>query len=222
MKKSIKEIRTMGDTVSIVRNAIKEIFESNTYYKYGIDFDLGYANEVVMTYDNDGRAEILSNGNVVCNYLTLPPYAYSSGFSPKNKNLSKLFDSIMDASFDIARDRIWDEYEDELIEVGIEDRNDDKLNYNDLYDLGLSDIAEELSEYEMDLEGTDLYTSVYAEVDETDDGVEVEIRMTVDDEYGKALVRDYKSKSCFIENDTDESDIYEILQDTINDVTKQF
>lgn len=213
-KKSIKEYRTVGFE-QLVRDTIVEVLEN----PHSDLFDLGYSDGII-TYDNKGRAEILSNGDVNMDFITLPTYFYSSGYTPSNKKLAKLIDDIMDSNFKYARERLWDENKDELIELGITDEDDEKLNYHDLYDMGASDLAEELSEYEMDMEGTELFTDVYCELEETDEGIELTVSMTVQDEYGYALVKDYKSNTVLLQEDAD--DLEEFITDAIKEVTEQF
>ena len=127
---------------------------------------------------------------------------------------------MIEMNMESARERLWDENKDELIELGITDKDDEKLNYNDLSDMGADDLAEELSEYEMDLEGMDLYTDVYCELEETDEGIELTVSMTVQDEYGHALVKDYKSNTVLLQEDAD--DLEEFITNAIKEVTEQF
>ena len=90
--------------------------------------------------------------------------------------------------------------------------------------MGAGDLAEELSEYEMDLEGTDLYTDVYCELEETDEGIELTVSMTVQDEYCHALVKDYKSNTVVLDENKlqDEGDLTEVIEKAIREVTEQF
>lgn len=217
-KKSLKEYRTVGFE-QLVRDTIVEVLEDS----HSDLFDLGMADGII-TYDNEGRARITSNGDVDMDYITLPTYFWSSGYTPSNKKTAKLVDDIIDMNMESARERLWDENKDELIELGITDKDDEKLNYNDLSDMGADDLANELSEYEMDLEGTDLYTDVYCQLEETDEGIELTITMTVDDEYGHALVKDYKSNTVLLQEDVteDEDDLEEFITDAIREVTEQF
>ena len=213
-KKSIKEYRTVGFE-QLVRDTIVEILEN----PHSDLFDLGYSDGII-TYDNKGRARITSNGDVDMDYITLPTYFWSSGYTPSNKKLAKICEDMIEMNMESARERLWDENKDELIELGITDKDDEKLNYNDLSDMGASDLAEELSEYEMDLEGMDLYTDVYCELEETDEGIELTVSMTVQDEYGHALVKDYKPNTVLLQEDTD--DLEEFITDAIREVTEQF
>ena len=213
-KKSIKEYRTVGFE-QLVRDTIVEVLEN----PHSDLFDLGYSDGII-TYDNKGRAEILSNGDVNMDYITLPTYFYSSGYTPSNKKLAKLIDDIMDSNFKYAREKLWDENKDELIELGITSEDDENLEYHALYDMGASDLAEELSEYEMDMEGTELFTDVYCELEETDEGIELTVSMTVQDEYGHALVKDYKPNTVLLQEDAD--DLEEFITDAIREVTEQF
>ena len=212
-KKSIKEYRTVGFE-QLVRDTLVDILEE------GDIFDLGMCSEVIMTYDNQGRARIRNDGSVEMDYLTLPTYAWSSGYTPKNKKLAKLFDDMNESNMEMAKEKLWDENKDELIELGITSEDDEKLNYSDLTDMGADDLAEELSEYEMDLEGMDLYTDVLCQLEETDEGIELTVSMTVQDEYGHALVKDYKSNTVLLQEDVD--DLEEFITDAIREVTKQF
>lgn len=212
-KKSIKEYRTVGFE-QLIRDTIIEVLED----PHSDLFDLGYSDGII-TYDNEGRATITSHGDVDIDYLTLPTYFWSSGYTPNNKKTAKLCEDMIEMNIESARERLWDENKDELIELGITDKDDEKLNYNDLSDMGADDLAEELSEYEMDLEGMDLYTDVYCELEETDEGIELTITMTVDDEYGHALVKDYKSNTVLLQED---DDLEELITDAIRKVTKQF
>lgn len=212
--KSLKEYRTVGFE-QLVRDTIVEVLED----PHSDLFDLGMADGII-TYDNKGRARITSNGDVDMDYITLPTYFYSSGYTPSNKKLAKICEDMMDSQLDYARERVWDENKDELIELGITDKDDEKLNYNDLYDMGASDLAEELSEYEMDLAGMDLYTDVFCELEETDEGIELTVSMTVQDEYGHALVKDYKPNTVLLQEDAD--DLEEFIIDAIREVTEQF
>lgn len=214
-KKSIKEYRTVGFE-QLVRDTIVSILENPESY----NSDLFEVHDGIITYDNKGRARITSNGDVDMDYITLPTYFWSSGERPSNKKTAKLIDDIIDMNMESARERLWDENKDELIELGITDKDDEKLNYNDLYDMGAGDLAEELSEYEMDMEGTDLYTDVYCELEETDEGIELTVSMTVQDEYGHALVKDYKSNTVLLQEDAD--DLEEFITDAIREVTEQF
>lgn len=213
-KKSLKEYRTVGFE-QLVRDTIVSILED----PHSDLFDLGYSDGIV-TYDNKGRARITSNGDVDIDYITLPTYFYSSGYTPSNKKLAKICEDMMDSQLDYARERVWDENKDELIELGITDKDDEKLNYNDLYDMGARDIAEELSNYENDLDGMDLYTDVFCELEETDEGIELTVSMTVQDEYGHALVNNYKPNTVLLQEDVD--DLEEFITDTIREVTEQF
>ncbi len=217
-KKSLKEYRTVGFE-QLVRDTIVSVLED----PHSDLFDLGYSDGII-TYDNKGRAEILSNGDVNMNYITLPTYFWSSGYRPTNKKTAKLVDDIIDMNMESARERLWDENKDELIELGITDKDDEKLNYHDLYDMGAGDLAEELSEYENDLEGMDLYTDVYCELEETDEGIELTVSMTVQDEYGHALVKDYKPNTVLLQEDVSEEngDLEEFITDAIREVTEQF
>lgn len=211
-KKSIKEYRTVGFE-QLVRDTIISILEDP-------HSDLFEIQDGIITYDNKGRAETLSSGDVNIDYITLPTYFWSSGERPSNKKTAKLIDDIIDMNMESARERLWDENKDELIELGITSEDDEKLNYNDLYDMGAGDLAEELSEYEMDLEGTDLYTDVYCGLEETDEGIELRVSMTVEDEYGHILVKDYKSNIVLLQEDDD--DLEEFITDAIREVTEQF
>ena len=211
-KKSIKEYRTVGFE-RLVRDTIISVLEDP-------HSDLFEIQDGIITYDNKGRARITSNGDVDMDFITLPTYFWSSGERPSNKNTAKLIDNIIDMNMESARERLWDENKDELIELGITDKDDEKLNYNDLYDLGADDLAEELSEYEMDMEGTELFTDVYCELEETDEGIELTVSMTVQDEYGHALVKDYKSNTVLLQEDAD--DLEEFITDAIREVTEQF
>ena len=213
-RKSLKEYRTVGFE-QLVRDTIVEILENS----HSDLFNLGMADGII-TYDNKGRARITSNGDVDIDYITLPTYFWSSGYTPSNKKTAKLCEDMMDSQMDYARERLWDENKDELIELGITDKDDEKLNYHDLYDMGAGDLAEELSEYEMDLEGMDLYTDVYCELEETDEGIELTVSMTVQDEYGHTLVKDYKSNTVLLQEDAD--DLEEFITDAIREVTEQF
>ena len=213
-KKSLKEYRTVGFE-QLVRDTIVSILED----PHSDLFNLGMSDGII-TYDNKGRAEILSNGDVNMDYITLPTYFWSSGYRPTNKKTAKLVDDIIDMNMESARERLWDENKDELIELGITDKDDENLEYHALYDMGAGDLAEELSEYEMDLEGTDLYTDVLCELEETDEGIELTVSMTVQDEYGHALVKDYKLNSVLLQEDAD--DLEEFITDAIREVTEQF
>lgn len=217
-KKSIKEYRTVGFE-QLIRDTIVEVLEDPHLDLFGLGM-----NDGIITYDNEGRARITSNGDVDIDYITLPTYFWSSGYTPSNKKTAKLVDNIIDMNMELARERLWDENKDELIELGITDKDDKKLNYNDLYDMDAIDLAEELSEYEMDLEGTDLYTDVYCELEETDEGIELIVSMTVQDEYGHALVKDYKPNTVLLQEDvfTENGDLKEFITDTIKEVTEQF
>ena len=213
-KKSIKEYRTVGFE-QLVRDTIVSILEDSNSDL----FNLGMADGII-TYDNKGRARITSNGDVDMDYITLPTYFWSSGYTPSNKKTAKLVEDIIDMNMESARERLWDENKDELIELGITDKDDENLEYHALYDMGASDLAEELSEYEMDLEGTDLYTDVYCQLEETDEGIELTVSMTVQDEYGHALVKDYKPNTVLLQEDAD--DLEEFITDAIREVTEQF
>ena len=217
-KKSIKEYRTVGFE-QLVRDTIVNILEDSNSDL----FNLGMADGII-TYDNKGRARITSNGDVDMDYITLPTYFWSSGYTPSNKKTAKLVDDIIDMNMESARERLWDENKDELIELGITDKDDENLEYHALYDMGAGDLAEELSEYEMDLEGTDLYTDVYCELEETDEGIELTVSMTVQDEYGHALVKDYKSNTVLLQEDVsaENGDLEEFITDAIRKVTEQF
>ena len=212
-KKSLKEYRTVGFE-PLIRDTLVDVLEE------GDIFDLGMCSEVIMTYDNQGRARIRNDGSVEMDYLTLPTYAWSSGYTPKNKKLAKLFDDMNESNMEMAKEKLWDENKDELIELGITSEDDEKLNYSDLTDMGADDLAEELSEYEMDLEGMDLYTDVLCQLEETDEGIELTVSMTVQDEYGHALVKDYKSNTVLLQEDVD--DLEEFVTDAIREVTEQF
>lgn len=218
-KKSLKEYRTVGFE-QLVRDTIVSILENPESY----NSDLFEVHDGIITYDNKGRARITSNGDVDMDYITFPTYFWSSGERPSNKKTAKLIDDIIDMNMESARERLWDENKDELIELGITDKDDEKLNYNDLYDMGASDLAEELSEYEMDMEGTDLYTDVYCELEETDEGIELTVSMTVQDEYGHALVKDYKPNTVLLQEDVsaENGDLEEFITDAIKEVTEQF
>ena len=218
-KKSLKEgYRTMG-FIQTVRDTIVDVLED----PHSDLFDLGYCDGII-TYDNKGRARITSNGDVDMDFITLPTYFYSSGYTPSNKKTAKLVDDIMDMNFENARERLWDENKDELIALGITSKDDEKLNYNDLYDMGEDGLANELSEYEMDIEGTDLYTDVFCELEETDEGIELTVSMTIQDEYGHALVKDYKSNTVLLQEDVsaENGDLEEFIEDAIKQVTEQF
>lgn len=213
-EKSLKEYRTVG-LEQEVRDKCIEILEDS----HSDLFELGYS-DAIITYDNDGRAETTSSGDVWIDYITLPLYSWSSGSFPSNKKAEKIFNNIIDTNMEMARERLWDKYEDELVELGITDKNDDKLNYNDLYDMNRGDLAEELSEYEMDMEGTELYTQVSCDITKVDYGIELEVSMLIADEYGHALVKDYKSKSVIITEDT--KDIEDVILDCIRSVTENW
>ena len=214
--KSLKEYRTVGFE-QLVRDTIVEVLED----PHSDLFDLGMADGII-TYDNKGRAEILSNGDVNMDYITLPTYFWSSGYTPSNKKLAKICEDMMEAQKEFARERIFDDYKDELVEIGIKDEEDENLTYDYLFDLGLYDIADRLNEYEMDLEGMDLYTDVYCELEETDEGIELTVSMTVQDEYGHALVKDYKSNIVLLSEDLDERKLTDVIENAIRKVTEQF
>ena len=164
-KKSIKEYRTVGFE-QLVRDTIVSILED----PHSDLFDLGMADGII-TYDNKGRARITSNGDVDMDYITLPTYFWSSGYTPSNKKTAKLVEDIMESNMEYAKEGLWRKYKDELIVLGITSEDDEKLNYTDLYDMGAIDLADILGEYEMNTEGTDLYTDVYCELEETDEGL---------------------------------------------------
>ena len=211
-EKSLKEYHIVG-LEQEVRDKCIEILED----PHSDLFDLGMS-DALITYNNDGRAETTSSGDVWIDYITLPLYSWSSDSFPSNKKAEKIFNNIIDTNIEMARERLWDKYEDELVELGITDKDDDKLNYNDLYDMNRGDLAEELSEYEMDMEGTELYTQVSCDITEVDDGIELEVSMLIADEYGHVLVKDYKSKSVIITEDT--KDIEDTILDCIRSVTE--
>ena len=213
-KKSIKEYRTVGFE-QLVRDTIVSILEDS----HSDLFDLGMADGII-TYDNEGRARITSNGDVDMDYITLPTYFWSSGYTPSNKKTAKLVEDIMESNMEYAKEGLWRKYKDELIALGITSEDDEKLNYTDLYDMGAIDLADILGEYEMNTEGTDLYTDVYCELEETDEGIELTVSMTVQDEYGHALVKDYKSNTVLLQEDVD--DLEEFITDAIKEVTEQF
>ena len=213
-KKSIKEYRTVGFE-QLVRDTIVSILED----PHSDLFDLGMADGII-TYDNKGRARITSNGDVDMDYITLPTYFWSSGYTPSNKKTAKLVEDIMESNMEYAKEGLWRKYKDELIVLGITSEDDEKLNYTDLYDMGAIDLADILGEYEMNTEGTDLYTDVYCELEETDEGIELTVSMTVQDEYGHALVKDYKSNTVLLQEDVD--DLEEFITDAIKEVTEQF
>ena len=213
-KKSLKKYRTVGFE-QLVRDTIVEILED----PHSNLFDLGYSDGII-TYDNKGRARITSNGDVDIDYITLPPYFLSSGYTPNNKSTAKLVDEMNEMNQEVAKERFWDRNKNELIELGITDKDDERLNYSDLSDMGADDLANELSEYEMDLEGMDLYTDVYCQFEETDEGIELTVSMTVQDEYGKVLVKDYKPNTVLLQEDID--DLEEFITDAIKEVTEQF
>lgn len=213
-EKSLKEYRTVG-LEQEVREKCIEILEDSHSDLFGLEYS-----DAILTYDNKGRAKTTSSGDVWIDYITLPLYSWSSGSFPSNKKAEKIFNSIIDTNIEMARERLWDEYEDELVELGITSKDDDKLNYNDLYDMDRGDLAEKLSEYEMDMEGTELYTNVGCDITEVDDGIELEVSMLIADEYGYALVKDYKSKSVIITEDT--KDIEDVILDCIRSVTENW
>jgi hypothetical protein len=217
-RKSLKEYRTVGFE-HLVRDTIVEILED----PHSDLFDLGMADGII-TYDNKGRARITSNGDVDMDYITLPTYFWSSGYTPSNKKMAKLCEDMMEGQKEFARERIFDDYKDELIEIGIKDEEDENLTYDYLFDLGLYDIADRLDEYEMDLEGMDLYTDVLCQLEETDEGIELTVSMTIQDEYGHALVKDYKSNTVLLQEDVSEEngDLEEFITDAIREVTEQF
>ena len=215
-KKSLKEYRTVGFE-QLVRDTIVEVLED----PHSDLFDLGYSDGII-TYDNKGRARITSNGDVDMDYITLPTYFWSSGYTPSNKKLAKICEDMMEAQKEFARERIFDDYKDELVEIGIKDEEDENLTYDYLFDLGLYDIADRLNEYEMDLEGMDLYTDVYCELEETDKGIELTVSMTVQDEYGSVLVRDYKPNTVLLNEDLDERKLTDVIENAIRKVTEQF
>lgn len=212
-RKSLKEYRTVGFE-QLVRDTIVSVLEDS----HSDLFDLGMS-DGILTYDVQGRSRITSNGDVEIDYLTLPTYFWSSGYTPSNKKMAKLCEDMIDSQMDYARERLWNENKDELIELGITDKDDKNLEYNALYDMGAGDLAEELSEYEMDLEGMDLYTDIYCELEETDEGIELTVSMAVQDEYGHALVKDYKSNTVLLQED---DNLEEVITDAIREVTKQF
>ena len=214
--KSLKEYRTVGFE-QLVRDTIVEVLED----PHSDLFDLGYSDGII-TYDNKGRARITSNGDVDMDYITLPTYFWSSGYTPSNKKLAKICEDMMEAQKEFARERIFDDYKDELVEIGIKDEEDENLTYDYLFDLGLYDIADRLNEYEMDLEGMDLYTDVYCKLEETDEGIELTVSMTVQDEYGSVLVRDYKPNTVLLSEDLDERKLTDVIENAIRKVTEQF
>lgn len=213
-EKSLKEYRTVG-LEQEVREKCIEILEDSHSDLFGLEYS-----DAILTYDNKGRAETTSSGDVWIDYITLPLYSWSSGSFPSNKKAEKIFNSIIDTNIEMARERLWDEYEDELVELGITGKDDNKLNYNDLYDMDRDDLAEKLSEYEMDMEGTELYTNVDCDITEVNDGIELEVSMLIADEYGYVLVKDYKSKSVIITEDT--KDIEDVILDCIRSVTENW
>lgn len=213
-RKSLKEYRTVGFE-QLVRDTIVEVLED----PHSDLFDLGMADGII-TYNNKGCARITSNGDVDMDFITLPTYFWSSGKRPSNKKTAKLIEDIMESNMEYAKEGLWRKYKDELIGLGITSKDDEKLNYSDLTDMGADDLAEELSKYEMDLEGTDLYTDVYCQLEETDEGIELTVSMTVQDEYGHVLVKDYKSNTVLLQEDTDA--LEEFITDAIREVTEQF
>lgn len=214
MKKSIKEYRTVGLEQEVREKCIEILEDSHSDL-----FDLNMSDAIIL-YDNEGRAETTSSGDVFINYITLPLYCWSSGSYPSNKDTKKIIDKIIDYNMDYAKERLWDEHEDELKELGIESKDDDNLEYNSLYELGASDLAEELSEYEMDMEGTELYTDVLCGITEVDEGIELEVSMRICDEYAHVLVKNYKSNSVVITENN--KDIEDIILDCIRSVTENW
>ena len=208
---SLKEYRTMGFEGEVL-DTLKAILESR-------DLDFG-VDDVVLTYDNDGRAEITKEGNIYCNYITTLEYAWSSGYYPSNKDAYKLFNDLIEFDMQYARENLWDKHKDELIALGIKGEKDKKLNYHDLYDMGAVDLAEELDRYEMDYMSDDeLYTEIYCTLEETDDGIEVTVYMDIEDEYSSALVK-YKPVTVLVNEDM--KDWRDILEDAVNEVAGQF
>lgn len=54
------------------------------------------------------------------------------------------------------------------------------------------------------------------------EGIELTVSMTVQDEYGHSLVKDYKSNSVILEEDMDERDLRDTIESAIKEVTEQF
>lgn len=211
-KKSLKEYRTMGFEGEVLE-ALKNILESR-------DLDFG-VDDVVITYDNDGRAQITREGNIYCDYITVLEYAWSSEYFPSNKEAKKLFEQLIDFDMQYAREALWSEYKDELTALGIKGDDDDKLNYHDLHDMGAEDLAEQLDEYEMRYMSEDeIYTQIYCNLEETDSGIEVIVSMDIEDEYGAVLVKGYKPVSVVINEDM--RDWERILGDAVFSVAEQF
>ena len=78
-----------------------------------------------------------------------------------------------------------------------------------------------VSEYDYDNEDHEdwaLFVGVWCGISEIDEGIEVEVRMEIEDEYGKVLVDNYKSNEFVISED--EKDLSKIIENGIKEVTE--
>lgn len=98
----------------------------------------------------DGRSSdgFMSNteGTASFHGFTFARHLEGSGYLPSDKKLTKAIEEYLNENHEYAQEYIFKKYKNELIQAGFEDEK--SLDYHDLYNADLGEIAEELDENE--------------------------------------------------------------------------
>lgn len=104
-----------------------------------------------------------NHGGVSIKDFTDIGYISGSGNYPSHKGACAEIERQVEYAYKCAKEYLWDNHEPELRALGIDSKDHDKLNYNDLCDLNASSLAETLSECESENMSGD-YGSIMYEV----------------------------------------------------------
>jgi len=114
------------------------------------EFELFSANTEEVEYKSrDGFISFQDGGWEFTGFMTLMQIEGSDKwFSSKEAN--KKIEEMIAYNYEIAKEQFMDDYKEQLKDIPV-----DKINYHDLYELKLGDLAEKLSEMEMDMMSED-------------------------------------------------------------------
>ena len=201
-----------------VCNLIINFLESGDVF----DVDDELVNDNVDASEGKCISDIDSDGVVYISiyYMTYPIYSYTSGYFPSNEKAEEIFNNVIDYNLRFAKETLWDNHKKELIKLGITSKDDEKINYNDLFDMGAIDLADEFQQYEFYDYGLDFDVHVSCELEEIDKGiVEMSILMSIVDQ-DTTVANSYKPNTVLLrEND---KNLEKTIEDAIKKVTYQF
>ena len=112
------------------------------------DYEFYNDDGTVETTDGSSRDGFISNTEGTASFygFAFARHMEGSGYLPSDKKVRKAIEEYLDDNHEYAQESIFKKYKNELIQAGFEDEK--SLNYHDLYDADLEDIAEELDEKE--------------------------------------------------------------------------